>query len=130
MGGPLETILAFMDKGGNVLWLIAILVFVTLCLLPFAVAFQLLLRRGSPRFAALNAALGRVLLLGILAVGVGAGVLSPVVALLLPALVLVFFVTELLAAAIYTESRNLLAIAVVDAAWLALVLASSMPVRV
>jgi len=28
MGGSLETILAFMDKGGNVLWLIAILVFV------------------------------------------------------------------------------------------------------
>ncbi|MEO1081382.1 MAG: MotA/TolQ/ExbB proton channel family protein [Pseudomonadota bacterium] len=28
MGGLLETILAFMDKGGNVLWLIAILVFV------------------------------------------------------------------------------------------------------
>lgn len=28
MGGYLETILAFMDKGGNVLWLIAILVFV------------------------------------------------------------------------------------------------------
>jgi len=28
MGGFLETILAFMDKGGNVLWLIAILVFV------------------------------------------------------------------------------------------------------
>ncbi|MEM1191487.1 MAG: MotA/TolQ/ExbB proton channel family protein [Pseudomonadota bacterium] len=28
MGGLLETIFAFMDKGGNVLWLIAILVFV------------------------------------------------------------------------------------------------------
>ena len=28
MGGTLDTILAFMDKGGNVLWLIAILVFV------------------------------------------------------------------------------------------------------
>lgn len=28
MGGFLETILAFMDKGGNVLWLIALLVFV------------------------------------------------------------------------------------------------------
>ncbi len=28
MGGPLETILSFMDKGGNVLWLIALLVFV------------------------------------------------------------------------------------------------------
>ena len=28
MGGFLETILAFMDKGGNVLWLIAILLFV------------------------------------------------------------------------------------------------------
>ncbi|MEM1402022.1 MAG: MotA/TolQ/ExbB proton channel family protein [Pseudomonadota bacterium] len=28
MGGPLETILAFMGKGGNVLWLIALLVFV------------------------------------------------------------------------------------------------------
>lgn len=28
MGGLIETILAFMDKGGNVLWLIAILVFV------------------------------------------------------------------------------------------------------
>ncbi len=28
MGGFLDTILAFMDKGGNVLWLIAILVFV------------------------------------------------------------------------------------------------------
>ncbi len=103
--------------------------FVAACLAPFGLAYQLALRRGSPIPAALNAALGRVLVLGVLAVGVGAGVLSPVVALMIPALTAVFALTELLAAAIYAASRNLLAIALLDAGWLALVLVSAMPVR-
>ena len=69
-------------------------------------------------------------MLGALVVGVAAGLVSAVVVLMLPALVLVFALFELLCATIYPASRNLLAIALIDAAWLALVMATSMPVRI
>ena len=102
----------------------------TLCLLPFSVAFQWLLRRGTPVRAALTSLLGRLLVLATLVLGVTTGLLSFVVVLMLPALVLVFVLFELLAGSIYAASRNLAVIAAIDAAWLALIVAAIMPIRI
>ena len=53
-----------------------------------------------------------------------------VVTLMLPTLALAFVAIELLAASIYAASRNVAAIALIDAAWVALVVAAAMPVRI
>jgi len=101
-----------------------------LAMLPFAVAFQLLLRCGRPLVASLACVGGRALVLLVLWVGMALGVVPRVVALMLPTLALVFCFVELLAASIYAVSRNAAAIAVIDAAWVALVVAAAMPVRI
>jgi dienelactone hydrolase len=98
-------------------------------LLPFALAFQTLLRRGSPRRAALLSGLGRLLVLCVLLAGVGLSLLSGVVLLMLPALALAFVLLELLASGLYASSRHLGLIALIDAAWLGFMIAASMPVR-
>jgi len=98
-------------------------------LLPLSLAQQALLRRGAPLRSALASALGRAVVLATLLLGVASGVLSFVVVLMLPSLVLVFVLFELLADGIYATSRNVGVIAVIDAAWLALVIAAVMPVR-
>ena len=48
---------------------------------------------------------------------------------MLPMLATVCLLFEALASALYAASRNLLAIALLDAAWLAFVTAAIMPVR-
>jgi hypothetical protein len=101
----------------------AVFLAATLALLPFAVSFQWLLRRGSPGRAALLCGLGRVLVLVVLVLGVA------VVILMLPSLVLTFALLELLLAGIYAASRNLAAISLIDSAWLALIVAAVMPIR-
>jgi hypothetical protein len=50
--------------------------------------------------------------------------------LMIPALAVVFVLVEILASSFYLASRNLLAIALIDATWLALIVAAIMPVRV
>ena len=102
----------------------------TLGLLPLALALQALLRRGRPLAAGLYSAAGRAVVLLMLIAGVQAGVLAGVVMLMLPALALVFVLVEILASSFYLASRNLLAIALIDAAWLGLIVAAIMPVRV
>jgi dienelactone hydrolase len=99
-------------------------------LLPFSLAFQGLLRRGPPLRASVTAALGRALVLAILGLGVASGLLSYVVVLMLPALVFVFVLMEILATSLYTASRNLACIALIDAFWLAFVIVTTMPLRV
>jgi dienelactone hydrolase len=101
----------------------------TLGLLPFTLAFNLLLRRGAMASATLTALAGRVLVLLVLFAGVKAGVLDVVLLFMLPTLAAVYLLFEVLASAIYAASRNLLAIALLDAAWLAFVTAAVMPVR-
>jgi dienelactone hydrolase len=98
-------------------------------LLPFALAYQGLLRRGSPSRAALVGVAGRVLVLGVLGLGVWLELLSFVVVLMLPALTVAFALFELLAASIYATSRNVSVVALIDAAWLGLIVAATMPVR-
>lgn len=99
-------------------------------LLPFSLAFQRLLRRGPPLRATVTASLGRILVLSTLGLGVASGLLSFVVVLMLPALTLLFVLMEVLAASLYVASRNLAAIALIDAAWLAFVIVTTMPLRV
>ena len=62
--------------------------------------------------------------------GVATGLLSFVVILLLPYLVVVFVLLAILSASIYAASRNLVVIALLDAAWLSLVIAAAMPIRI
>jgi dienelactone hydrolase len=102
----------------------------TLGLLPLALASSALLRRGGTAGAALAALGGRLLVLLALIAGVRLGVLGSVVLLMVPPLAVLSLLLEELASSIYAVSRNLLAIAVVDAAWLALAVAAVMPVRV
>jgi dienelactone hydrolase len=101
----------------------------TLALLPFSLSLQLSLRRGPPLTATAFAAAGRVLVVLVLVLGIRVGVLGGVLAFVLGPLVPVFVLVEIVAAAVYATSRNLLTIALVDASWLALVLAASMPIR-
>jgi hypothetical protein len=48
---------------------------------------------------------------------------------MIPALALVFLLVEIMASSFYLASRNLLAIALMDAAWLGLIVAAIMPIR-
>jgi len=101
-----------------------------LALLPFTIAFQLLLRRGRPLVAAVGSLCGRAIMLGTIVAGALLGVVSGVVLLMLPALALAFVVIEILADSVYAASRNHAAIALIEAGWLALVVAATMPIRI
>jgi dienelactone hydrolase len=109
---------------------LAVFGLVTAGLLPFDLALQALLRRGPPLSAALYAAAGRLLVVLSLFAGVWLGALPPVVTLMLLPLLPFFLLVEMLAAGFYSASRNLLAIAAIDAAWLALIIAAIMPIRI
>lgn len=100
-----------------------------LALLPLTLSFQVLLRRGAPAGASAFAVAGRALVLLALVAGVWLGILGGVVLLMLPSLAVLFVQAELVATPIYAVSRNLGAIAFLDATWLAFVMASSMPIR-
>lgn len=90
-------------------------VLVSALVLPFFAAFEALLRRGDALGAALRGVLGRVLLLVVLFVGVGADVLPSVLGLVLPVLVGQYVVVEVFAVTAYRNARNTAVIAVVDA---------------
>ena len=94
-----------------------------------ALAFQQLLRRGSTLRATLSGLAGRFVVVLVLVAGGLTGLVSGVVLFMLPALALVMLLTEVLAASLYATSHNRVAIALVDAAWLALVVAAIMPIR-
>ena len=98
-------------------------------LVLFSLPFQLLLRRGPPLGAALASLAGRAVVVAMLVAGVASGVLPFVLVLMLGPLCGVFALVELVAAGIYAGSRNLLAIALLDAGWIAAVAAAIMPVR-
>ena len=103
---------------------------VTLAVLPLALSFNLLLRRGATGGATLSVLCGRMLIFLVLGLGVWVGVLAPAMAFILPVLLLMSLAFEALAFSFYEGSHNVLAIALVDAGWLALVLAAIMPIRI
>jgi dienelactone hydrolase len=98
--------------------------------LPLTLALAVLLRRGPPASAALFAVAGRAVMLLVLLVGGLTLLRRTPLLLMLPSLAGVGALFEVLAASIYAASRNVLAIALIDAAWLALVAAAVMPVRI
>jgi len=97
---------------------------------PFQLIFHSLLRRGGTLAAALASALGRVLVLVVLMLAVQAGILPGVVTLMLPVLALLFVLFEVLASAVYAASRNYVVPALVEAGWLAWILAAVLPISV
>jgi hypothetical protein len=97
--------------------------------LPLSLAFACLVRRGSARSAFVHGLAGRALVVAILGAGVATGILPFVLVLMLPILCVAFVLMELVAVFVHAGSRNLLAIALVDAGWLAAIAAAVMPVR-
>ena len=96
-----------------------VMVMSTLLLLPFFVAFELILRRGTTPAATLLGSIGRVVILVAIAVGLGVGALPFVLGLMLPALVVQYAMFEIFAASVYSVSGNLLLIALVETMWFA-----------
>jgi dienelactone hydrolase len=99
-------------------------------LLLLALPANVLLRRGSVAGATLRCVAGRLLVFACLLLAARLGAFPRVTLLMLPSLAMASLVFEALAAALYARSRNHLAIAVVDAGWLALVLAAILPLRI
>jgi dienelactone hydrolase len=98
-------------------------------LLPFFVGFEHCVRRGSALGSLGVGLAGRVLTLAAIVLGVALGVVPFVVMLLLVPLALVLFLGEGVAAAIYSAGGNRLTSAVIQAAFLAWMIASAMPLR-
>lgn len=96
-----------------------VMVMSTLLLLPFFVAFEVILRRGTTPIATLLGSIGRVLMLAAIAVGLGVGALPFVLGLILPAMVIQYAMFEIFAASVYSVSGNLLLIALVETMWFA-----------
>jgi len=108
----------------------ALAVFATLLLLPFALAFHFLLRRGGVALSTLVSSLGRLAVLAVFVGSVKLGIAPFVVLLMVPVLVLLFFLFEVLGASIYATSRNWKVAAFLEALWLAWIFAAVLPVRV
>jgi hypothetical protein len=98
--------------------------------LPLSLAFACIVRRGSALGALLFALAGRALVVLLLGAGVATGILPFVLVLMLPILCAAFVLIELLAFFVHAGSRNLLAIALLDAGWLAAIAVAVLPVRV
>ena len=99
-----------------------------LLLFPLFLSLGVSLRRGSTGVALGASVAGRAALLGALVLGVGAGILPGVVSLMLPTLALCFVLIELVATPLYAASRNVLAIAALESAWLAWFQAATLPI--
>jgi dienelactone hydrolase len=94
---------------------------------PLVLALELALRRGGT-LAALGLALtGRALVFGVMLAGVLAGALPWILTLMLPALVPLVALMELVTTPLYAVSRNRLAIALLQSAWLAWIQAAILP---
>ena len=108
---------------------LVVLAAAALLLLPFFLAFEAALRRGSPIRATLLGVSGRALIVAVLIVGVRVGVVPPVVMLMVPLLVSLFVLFEVFATGVYAASSNWLVIAVTESTWLAWVAATVFPLR-
>jgi dienelactone hydrolase len=104
-------------------WILA-----TLISLPFWFGFELLVRRGALAISTTQAAVGRIVILLLMALGVILRVLPFVLMLVLPSLALLFVMMEIFAASAYSASRNLALIAIVEAAWFVWVIAATSPI--
>lgn len=106
-----------------VLWVI-----ITVMALPFFAAFESLVRRGGTWAALGWGLLGRLILLLALVVGLGAGVLPPVIALVVPLLVGQYVLLEVFAATCYARGRNPAVIAVTESVVIAWIVVTLTPI--
>ena len=100
----------------------------TALLLPFWLAFEFMLRRGELVVSTIRAAIGRLLIIVLLVIGISLQVLPGVLMLILPNLVLIYVTVEILAASVYSSSRNLMLIALVESMWFASTIAATTPI--
>jgi len=96
--------------------------------LPFFAAFEAIVRRGGIWAAIGRGALGRLVLLVALIVGVGLQVLPGVIALVTPLLIFQYLLLEVFAATCYAQGRNPAVVAVVDAVFLAWMVTTLTPI--
>lgn len=123
---PLAGLVHDMTPGPARAWIGAQL---TVLLFPFFLGFEHCVRRGGP-FAALGLGLaGRALTLAAIWLGVALDVVPFVVMLLFAPLALVLLLAEAVAAGVHAAGGNRLASATFQAALLAWLIASTMPVR-
>jgi dienelactone hydrolase len=101
----------------------------TVLLLPFFLAFEAALRRGSLVRATLLGVGGRILVVALVVLGVRMGVVPSVVMLLVPLLAILSVLFEVFASGVYAASGNWLVIAVTESSWLAWLLATVLPLR-
>jgi dienelactone hydrolase len=100
----------------------------TLLLLPFWLSFEFMLRRGGLVVSTIRATIGRALIIVMLVIGISLQVLPGVLMLILPNLVLIYVTVEILAASVYSSSRNLMLIALVESMWFAWTIAATTPI--
>jgi hypothetical protein len=103
-------------------------VLTALGLLPFALASNTFLRRGSAWMSTATVLLGRAVWIVILAVGALLGIIHGVVLLMLPILAGFFVLFEFVALPVYAVSRNVVTVALLEALWLAWIFAAVLPV--
>jgi hypothetical protein len=101
---------------------------ITLLVLPFFAGFEQIVRRGRTWPALGWGVLGRALIVGIVALGVAAHVFPPVVAILIPIIVVLFVLLEIFGVPAYAAGANPALLAVVDAVFIAWVVAVAIPV--
>jgi dienelactone hydrolase len=105
------------------------MLFSTMLAFPFFLAFEMLVRRGGTTASTVTGALGRIVLLAMMFVAMAFDVLPFVLGLLIILFVITFITIEIFAASVYSVSRNLLLIAVVESAWLAWIISAWMPIK-
>lgn len=105
------------------LWIV-----VSLMALPFFSAFEALVRRGGTWGAIGWGLLGRIVLLIVLAVGLGLGLLPPVIALVVPLLIGQYVLLEIFAATAYASGRNPALIAVTESVLIGWIVVTLTPI--
>jgi dienelactone hydrolase len=99
-----------------------------LLLLPFFYGFELIVRRGRGWQPIVFGALGRIIIVAMIALAVWFAAMPFVLGLLIGVLVIQFIFYEIFANAAYRASGNLALIAIVESAWMAWLLAALMPI--
>ena len=107
---------------------LVVMAMATVLLFPFWMGFELLVRRGGSVISTVWASLGRLLIVLLMAVGVGLGILPFVLMLILPIIVLASAMIEIFSASAYSASRNLMLIAVFESLWWAWMIAAVNPI--
>jgi hypothetical protein len=97
-------------------------------ILPFWFGFELLVRRGGLAISTVQAVVGRIVIVLLMALGVVVHVLPFVLMLVLPSIALLFVTLEIFAASAYSASRNLAVIAIVESAWFVWIIAATSPI--